>query len=276
MDTSLARLQRYNISVTASLADALHDFSVLPIPGQRKRTCLCVVDEGGRLVGLVSERDAIKAGLTVSAAHAPRTLVSTFMVAAEKLSVCSAELYAQTHPLTLASLLARAGYKHCPIVGSDGVAVGILDAIAVSESLCGAATDASSLVVNLTAKPKHVLMVREDDTAAALARLLIDSNTTAAIVRGAGHDRALGGLVTLADILRRVSHSDWHTTPIGAIMTAKDKVKTLDARRLRGAADYLGVLAAMARSSFRHMPIVSCYKRGKKRVVVVRIDIDAK
>ena len=266
-----ARLQRYSIEAHASLSATLQCFAAPLQPGQRKRTCLSVVDSEGRLCGIITEQNAIKAALSHSPAAAASLPASAFCVAPEKLSVCTTDVFLRTNPITLATLLARAGFKHLPIVNGENVPHGILDAVAVSELLCSSTRDASGLVVNLTAKTKRVLMVKMDDTVARVAQAMIDASTCAAIVRAPGstHDRALGGLCTMSDILKRCPHAAWNSTRVSSIMTGKSDLKTLDVRRLRGAADYLAVLVNMSSRGFRHMPIVTTFHRAKKTVMIV-------
>ena len=235
-----SKLQRYTLHENATLQQALTAFASPVATGARRRTCLSIVSaEGTLLRGLVSERDVVRAVLDGMHGDA---LVTAFMVPAERLSVLTAETFLETDPLTLSCIMARSGFKHLPIVASTTMPriVGVLDSIAVAEQLSSATRAAGALVVSMTGSTKHVLVVQEGDSVATAAQRMLETRTTAAVVRRTGetHARAFGGLVTLADILRKVPDAAaWGVTLVRAIYTPKAVCATVNMRTLKGASD---------------------------------------
>lgn len=93
---------------------------VLSLMVERRIGCI-VVEEGGKPVGIFSERDALRK-LNVDAATLAHRPVSEFMTPQPQTLVANAKIAYAVQRMDLG------GYRHLPIVGDGGELVGIISA----------------------------------------------------------------------------------------------------------------------------------------------------
>jgi CBS domain-containing protein len=157
---------------------------------------IAVVDEERKLIGLLSERDIIRAmaenGLDVVEWPVSRVMNTELEVATR-----------DTECYTTLLLMIEKRFRHMPVVDDDGVFIACVDALQVAYAKLSEVTDSNRKLMRLMATfTGSVTDITETDSIGTIRSLFADKGWVSAIVK---NDQKILGFIT-ADELLKFSH----------------------------------------------------------------------